>query len=265
MISLIVYVCIVQIIILMQSLNIPLKIINQSRDEKSLKMLADFIFIKTIYSNSCLYKASYSNLSRKTGFSRTKITKLIKYFKSKGWAREHSNNIILSWNKKDYRVFHKIKFITQVDIINQLNFILLSHKELQCKYANKLRKDRSNPAKLAELKRAIAHEKKFRYKGAICDSFVLSVKGAAKVFNCSKSTANEILLSLEGIGMIKMDRCKKFVRKATLEMFKYFVPPKSSVGSFWYFKGGIYNALPNTILLTEGSKQDKLIRYKSRR
>lgn len=234
---------------LLMLINLPVKIINQCRDKGQLKILADFIFIKTLYKNSCIYNGTFSNLSRKTGFSRTKITKLLTIFKKNGWVRQHANNLVFAWDKSKYSVFTTIKFITPNDIINQLNLFLLHNKQSQCMYASKMRKD-LNPSgyiSLKDYKKAVKFGRDNYYRGAICENFVLSAKGAGRVFNCSSATANRVLLTLEQQGLISINRVKRFVQKCSKELFKYFTPPKNSQGTFYWFKGRIYNSLPNSI------------------
>lgn len=238
-------------------LTVPIKIINECRDEAQLKQLADFIFIKTLYKNSCIYNASQSNLSRKTGFSRTKITKLLKTFKKNGWVRYHHNNLIFAWDKSKYGVFATINFITQQDILNQLQLFILRNKRSQCLYANKLRKD-LNPSgyiSLKDYKKAVKHDRERHYKGAICDDFVLSTKGAARLFNCSTSSANRILLNLEKQGLIFIKRVRRFVQFCSKEMFEYFKRPKGAVGSYYWHNGKVYQSMPSVLTIPSHPEQ----------
>lgn len=218
--------------------------------------MADFIFMKTLYSNSCLYNRSYSNLSRKTGFSRTKITKLIKTFTERGWVRQHANNIVLAWDKTKYKAFTIIKFITPNDILNQLHLFLLKSKQQQCMYANRLRKDLKLMRFVPKhrFKRMLKQDSKKKYSGAICDRFVMSSNSAGKLFKCKAANGNRILLTLERAGLIFINRHRKcFVKRCSKQHFEYFSPPKKAIGSFYWFKGGIYNSPPNTITIANQS------------
>lgn len=246
-------------------LNIPIKVILDCNSDYELKLLSDFIFIKTLFSNSCIYRATNSNLSRKTGFSRTKVSRIIKFGKAKGWLRAHADNLVFAWDKTKYKNFISIHFTTQPDIINQLNLFLLKNKKKQCEYAIKLRKDLKYLPKdltVKRYKKALDYKKFSKTKGEICSDFILSAKGASNIFNCSASTANRILLNLERQGLIIIQRTKCFFKKCSRELFKYFVPPKGSIGSFWWFKGRIYNSLPNTITVPS-SQANKLISNKN--
>lgn len=232
-------------------LNIPIKIINECRDKGEIRLLADFIFMKTLFSNSCFFNATNSNLSRKTGFSRTKVSRVKEFAARHGWTREHSGNLVLAFNKEKLQAVHKIQFITQPDILNQIEYYLVHNKQAQCERIYKLRKDLKNPTNLADHKKALNHKKysSVVYGGEICEHFVLSTPGAAKVFNYSATKANQTLLKLERAGLLIIQRVRKFYKRCSREMFRYFIPPKNAIGSFWYFKGRIYNSLPNIIRL----------------
>lgn len=80
------------------------------QDEDRLKTLSVFIHLKSLYSNSCIFDATYANISRKSGISVSTLKRHIPYMVKYGWVYKVGNSL----------TFNRIKLIDNFYVKNIL-------------------------------------------------------------------------------------------------------------------------------------------------
>lgn len=212
---------------------------------------ANFVYLKTIYSNSCFYKYSVKNLADKTKKSRTFIKQNITFFLQHGWCRMHGKNLIFNTNnhlKQLYEITENRKCKLEFRDLESLKLSIYSkliiNKKKQVDYIIKMKHDLLNPCKLKTYKRAIK-----RFKGEnvkINEKFTISFASLADLFNCSKSFAFRIIEKLinsnylqkqKNIILVLKNCSRKFFKSLCLD------------SSYFTFNNSLYKTDANNYLL----------------
>lgn len=213
---------------------------------------ANFVHLKTVYSNSCIYEYSAKSLADKSKKSRTFIKQNIDFFLKKGWCRMHGNNLIFKTTnqlKELYEITQirkcKLKYKDLESLKLSIYSKLIINKKKQVDYIIKMKHDLLNPCKLKDHKRAIQ-----RFKGEnveINEKFTISYLALSDLFNCSKSFAFKIMEKLinsnylekqRNIVLILKDCSRKFFKSLCLD------------SSYFTFKNSLFKTDANNYILS---------------
>lgn len=91
-----------------------------------------------MFSNSCFYNSTYSNIARKSGYSLSFIKKHVSFFKKHGWVKESDGNMtFLSIRKVERTVEYKcgikyyfkiLKTDTWKDVLKKLRLLIIRQR-----------------------------------------------------------------------------------------------------------------------------------------
>ena len=208
---------------------------------------ANFVYLKTLYSNSCIYDYTIKKLADKAKKSRTFIRSNVNFFLKAGWCRMHGKNLIFNTNEHlsnlygiKFKHYCTLRFQNIEQLKLEMYNKLLLNKKRQVDYIIKLKHDLFNPRTLKALKRAKRYF--FGENVAIDEKFTISYMALAELFNSSKSYAFNIVSKL-----IKADYMRKqrnitlVLRNVTNEFFKSLL-----LGSnYFIFRGSLYKSDSN--------------------
>ena len=117
-------------------MRVNIELVNYAVENNSIKHLAVFMRLKSLFSNSCIYNYTHNSLSRKSGYSLSFIKKHMSFFKKNGWVREHNGNLVfikLSDLKGNYRNdFYDMKIQgsdTWKSILKKLRLLIIRQRE----------------------------------------------------------------------------------------------------------------------------------------
>ena len=212
---------------------------------------ANFVYLKTLYINSCIYKYSVKNLADKARKSRTFIKENITFFLQQDWCRMHGKNLIFNTNnhlKQLYEITNNRKCKLDYKDLESLKLSIYSkliiNKKKQVDYIINMKHDLLNPCKLKDHKRAIQ-----RFKGEnvkINEKFTISFASLANLFNCSKSFAFKIIEKLINANYLQKQKNIILVLKNCSRKFFKSLCLNSS---YFTFKNSLYKTDANNYLL----------------
>ena len=114
-------------------------------DSNLLKEFAVFLYLKSLYSNSCIFNYTQSSLAAKSKLPLSSIKSNVKLFIDSGWCRMHRGNLIFNKVKEfchTKRITRKRIAITNPkQILDDLYKLILEHAEDKFKILTKISAD----------------------------------------------------------------------------------------------------------------------------
>lgn len=217
--------------------------IQEHLNEKSLKYFANFLYLKSLYSNSCIYNYTEQSFADKVGGSRSKWRKYVKYFIKQGWCRFHNKNLVFNKLKNIDTVKKKVieeitNTLSPQVILDQLYHFALKVKQTQFNRFKKTNRDFLTPTNskaYKSAKKAIRkHNITVQSNLSEGDRLKLSMVSIGDLFSCSPSKACTIIKRLERNDKIKVYKEPKMFLKVT---DKRMINSAIESGVFTYVKG----------------------------
>ena len=223
---------------------LPYVLIQHACENNYLRQLAYFIWLKKKYSNSCFYGYSINNLSKKTGLSRTTIRALLRFYKCRGWVREHCGNLVFDKTLRiiqNMRIGNGARYIgfetenSPEDIYLKLYFEILKNKKRQIDFRKTHDKYKAGGN---------------RYVTGICvsDPFRISIRRLSLLFNCSTAKVSNILNHLNQQNLLQIQRQFKIIRRITRKEYNS-ISELLPISTF-VWKGQLCRRETNQYLLT---------------
>lgn len=124
-----------------------------------LKDLSAFLYLKSFYSNSCVFNYTQKSLAEKSGLSLSAVRKYIKSFLNSGWCKMHGKNLLfVKLNKFDHnkkKVIVKFEIADSIkQIFKDLQLLVLKNKQNQFNRYKQLSLDLHTPQNLNSYKAA---------------------------------------------------------------------------------------------------------------
>lgn len=228
------------------TISVPFLFIKDNANR--LRTVAHFINFKKTFRNGIIYK--YKNCSKyheqKLGLSRNTIKKLISQFIELGWAEKKGELVFLkgksSLAESEYGSLKLIRIQKDTDVLTQLQYVLIKSKINQINY---------------RISRKEALQKSIRRKflKILKESYTrVPCKTVANIFNCSKSTATNILKKSVKKNLLKVKKSEKqflgfcsFTKWLHKELWWDFKEPMCNC---FIYKGKIYALTPNQYMST---------------
>ncbi len=209
-----------------------IRLIKLFNDSDILKKYAVWLKLKSIHNNSRVYNYSDYKFSMQSGFSRTLISKHIKWFTDNGWVREENDDIVFIASSKlalkyDVKLWSKIKIdknSTITEIVKSLRYELLKEKQRQFNFNKSISQNQRNPSSVKLYKRAI----KFKKLGVIEGNYKVGLKCLSKSLNVSRSTVSRLI----------KDKCRTVIRKRSCIGWSIRVPFRES--GYYDYKGKLF-------------------------
>lgn len=186
--------------------------------EDNLLHLAVFMRLKSLFRNSCIYKATYANLSKRSGMSVSFLKRHIPFFKAKGWVRMHSKTNMTFVKVKDIDNTDKklnktvLEFIiedkdTYKRILKKIKLLLVRISYNRFEYIKKLTTDLDNPQNSASYKRALKAQRNGELKIKINEreQFNISNQTIGRMIGASRATASRLMTWGYGNAILKKD------------------------------------------------------------
>lgn len=226
--------------------------IKSIQTEGNLKKFATWFYLKNLYSNGCIFKYNIASLSKKSGLSRNLIRSHISFFLKKKWCRIHCNNLIFINISKTYADtglhltdhvnLFKGKTIKQIKII--LLSLVLKKKEVQFNFIKKVNRDLNISRNLKVCKKAIKLRDKYKISSSESGNFKMKLSTIGKSFNCSKSTAYNMIKEMKEMKLVKIKSfpfksigiCKNYVFESIKDIFI-----NNNNSGIFYYNNRIFN------------------------
>lgn len=185
------------------SLNV--RVIEDAINGNFLREVAVYVKLKSLFSNSCIYGATYKKLSKVSGISLSVLKECVPFFKEKGWIRVHSGNMVFvsNWNldhkREELKQVFKFK-VSKCDsykiILKRLKVLLVKGISEKFEHCKKMWHDYNHAKNGIDLKKARrAFRKYMNINFPICENarFTMSNKKIGSLFNRSKSTGSRLM------------------------------------------------------------------------
>lgn len=178
-----------------------------------IKEYAHFLYLKSLYKNSCVYNYTHLGLSKKSRLSRAAVKKHVSLFLELGWCRIHSGNLIFnkrdSFDENKQRVKEKFKIRSTVkEILYDLYLVILKNKQKQFDSLKKLRHDidcSQNPYLKTRAEKLLRkyglNVQKLPSANA---QLKISTENISKLFKCSVGKCAAIIKKLKVEGLIEV-------------------------------------------------------------
>lgn len=196
----------------MLKITLNANFIEGLQEEDSLRMLSVYVVLKAKFKNSCIYNSSYRNLSKVSGISITVLKKCIPFFKSKGWVREHSGNMVFVPIKSIDTFKDKILLTLKINknegyktVLKKIKLLLLMSRHNRFEYVKKISRDYINPRNLKDYKKARRFVMKCKRFRPIDENtkFTILNRNFGKMIGRSKSTASRLIKWGDENGILK--------------------------------------------------------------
>lgn len=172
--------------------------------DDSIRHLAVFLRLKTVFANSCIFKASYANMSRKSGISASVLKKCIPEFIERGWCRRHAGNIVFNSlgtvdsdrvRQKKFKVLGVSPKDTYRAILRKLKLLLVRRVHDAFEFKKKQSKDFLNPGSSRDHNRAKKAHRRGKLRNLISETemFKISNLTVGGIISRSRSTASRLM------------------------------------------------------------------------
>jgi len=192
-------------------------ILEHIASRKRIKEFANFLALKALYSNSCIYNTK--RLPKLLNVSRTKANRLISIIIKEEWGHFHNGHLILKSAKeihKNITNFDAKNFI-EVHSKEDIYYLLLKNKLNRKEYI----KTKINDLNSYSSKTVKAAMKKLKLGESDFVSNGTSLQSIAKNFNLSKSHTGNMLNVLKKLGFIKIERVRTCFGDYNPHLFNY--------------------------------------------
>lgn len=232
----------------METLDINIVNLESICESNRLKEFATFLYLKSLYSNSCVFNYTQVGLARNSKLPLSCIKKSVKSFLSSGWCRIHKGNLI--FNKLRSFDHHKKKIIASVVITNPKQIL----KDLRKLILNNLQNKFNRLAKLKSdllssyTKTRRSAERKVEKLGLDAtklpgekDMLTISMNKIAKLFGCSVGSAAAAIKDLKTdklITCVTETKKEKMNKKMAAQFLNLY--PNS-----YYYNGVLYTVSCN--------------------
>lgn len=195
-------------------MNIDGLLVYRMNKSGDLNQLATFLYIKQIYSNSCIFNYTHKSMAKKTGLSESSVRRCMKFFKKNNMVRYHKKNVIFKRlneiKESPVRVKSKIKSKQLKEIKSELYAIILRLKANQAEWCSKLRHDltKCNKRVTVKLYKKIMkldgfHKQEYRKdESDAVGRFKVSFRKMAKWLGKSIGSTHKIIKELSESGKI---------------------------------------------------------------
>lgn len=209
-------------------------LIDDAVTDGYLSELSVFVRLKSLFSNSCIFRATYRNVSRLSGIGVSKLKQCIPFFKSMGWVREHHGNLtFLSLDSLDGSKGRRQlevdvnKDDTYKSILKKLRLALVRASHDGFKYVQKVTGD---DKKVRMSSKMLKHRRRYT-KIHENLKFSISNRKIGGMIERSKSTASRLMkwASSNGLVTVTPNRVTVLPVAMNVEMPGYFVSGKSLV------------------------------------
>lgn len=181
------------------TLNLPIMLLKEARDDKWMAQLSVFLRLKSIYTNSVYYNHSLKKLSKILHIPVPTLSRYIIFLKAKGLLSKHSGNLCCLGNDKIKSRYEKGSFSLPIPIDNenqqlilQTAIIGLNLKDQQYHIDKSVSEKYSKKNKIYK-----TFEKRYdntrKYTG-------LSITGISRLLNISRCTAQVYKKSATSLG-----------------------------------------------------------------
>lgn len=228
---------------MIKTLDINIVNLSSIAEANRLKEFASFLYLKSLYSNSCVFNYTQVGLSKKSGLPLSNIKKCVKSFLSSGWCRVHKGNLV--FNKIKSFDHNKKKIIASVEITNPKQIL----KDLQKLILNNLQ-DKFN--RLVRLKADLLNsypkisrsaQRKVERLGldpsklpGENDMLSVSMNKIGKLFGCSVGSAASVIKELKTNGSILCVTERKLVEVHSLGV----KPIMQEMPNTYYHNGNLF-------------------------
>lgn len=220
------YVCLFRF----KDMKIHQNLIEQAISYKAIKPLAFYALVKH-RTSSIIYNANYKRLANITGLSWQTCKKYTEKLIKMGFVARHKNNLLFrnqfKVDKTIHKLRHKLKEGNFKHILNQIYSLLLLNNKRQQKF-NVAKKYGTNK----KVKKIITSK--------IEDEIFFSTRSVAKLFAVSKTTAVNLLNSLQKNNIIKREPKLKFIKNMSVKELKHFITYSDNPFRYRYNKGHLY-------------------------
>lgn len=210
-----------------KEIKINLLFLAHLAENKSVKELAAFIHLKSLYKSSCIHNYTQKSLAEKSGLTVGQVRKYMKFFFRMGWCYTKYGHVwfkgmgdIDTFKKKHTKKLELTDFKTLYD---DLLHLILKNKQNQFNRLKKLKSDICNPhpvvKRRAERK---AGKLNIRVRSLPCaeDFLKMSMKTIAKLLGLSVGSAANFIRRLKSKGLIFCITSRKTVFSSTKAIIK---------------------------------------------
>jgi len=202
-------------------MTLDVNVINLSTiaEANRLKEFAVFIYLKSLYSNSCIFNYTQVGLAKKSGLPLSQIKKNVKSFLDSGWCRIHRGNLVFnklkSFDHNKKKIIKPIQITNPKDILKQLQKLILENVQNRFNRLVKLKADLLN----SYPKTRKAAERKVEKLGLDStklpgenDMLSMSMNKISNLFGCSVGSAAAVIKSFKTDGSIFCVTERKIVK-----------------------------------------------------
>lgn len=188
----------------MNSLSINESSVQDLAGKGLLKEFAYFLYLKSLYGNSCIFNYTQESLAAKANLPVSAIRKHVRVFINRGWCRIHRGNLVFlkvnSFLKSTTKVYVKFQISNNVkELYDDLSLMLLKIKQRQFDRYVKL-KARLNNWNPKVRKAAMVYMDKFGIKErdlpSESDKLKMSMKSIAAYLGVSVGSAAGLIKRL---------------------------------------------------------------------
>lgn len=196
-------------------------------ENKSVKELAAFIHLKSLFESSCIHNYTQKSLAEKSGLTVGRVRKYMKFFLKIGWCYTKYGHV---WFKKMGKIdtikkkhTAKLELNDFKTLYDDLLHLILKSKQNQFNRLKELRSDLRNPHPVIK-RRAERKVVKFgiRERSLPCagDFLKMSMKTISKLLGLSVGSAANLIRRLKTKGLIFCITSRKTVFSSTKAIIK---------------------------------------------
>jgi len=224
-------------------LDVNTQNLKELADNGRLKDFAYFLYLKSLYSNSCIFNYTQKSLSVKSKIPVSRVKSCVKSFLESGWCRIHRGNLVFnklkSFDHKKKKIIESIEITNPKQILKDLRKLILNNLQDRFNRLAKLKADLLN----SYSKTRRAAERKVEKLGldpntlpGENDMLSVSMNKLSKLFGCSVGTAAAEIKSLKENGQIFCITERKIISSCRLGA-KAFM---GSVPNSYYHNGNLF-------------------------
>lgn len=219
-----------------------------------LKEYSLFLYLKSKYRNSCFYNYSQNRLSKEFGISRASAKKHIALFLKLGWCRMSAKHLIFNKlksiddNKEKRLIYLKISDNGKVkEIVYNLRLKILQSLQDSFNTLKTVGRDILHPKNSRTLTKAKKLLRRIGVKQSSLpaenDQLKISINKFSKMFNCSMTSAHNIISSFKKNGDVQcIGGLRKYIMKTNNPSL---IKAALSKSGFYYRDGIIYQTSCN--------------------
>ena len=211
-----------------KTINLPIRLLQEARDDKWLSYLSFFLTLKSKYNNSVYYNHSLLKLSELLKIPVPTLSRYIVFLKAKGLISKHSGNLCCLGNDKIKSLYEKGSFSISIPIDNENQKLILQSALIGMNLKDQqYHIDKSVSEKYSKKNKVYKTFKKRydntrKYTG-------LSVTGISRLLNISRCTAQVYKKSAISLGYMTA-KTKRLILFTGID-----------INGFYNYKNGVHN------------------------